>query len=346
MIPASKMFDLSTYRERSPRSYAVAGVTRAGLVGRPRARKVQYRRASLLDMLLAGMSAMRATSGRRWAAILVALAVWALQAPTATAQYFRRPVSDLDPRIMRIEEKEVLGRSITPAATLVGHDGREMRWGDLLGKPLILVLSYYTCDGSCSIINQAMAGLLKDVSTVRPGEDFSIVTLSFDRNDTLGSTAKFRDLVASEARGLPEGAWTFATFKSEADLKAETERIGFKFFWSPEDRVFLHPGAFLFFSPKGELVRVLYQQDISARDVELAVLDARQGQFRPNEIINFALSLCYSYNYHNGKYALSIPLFVGLGALLTGLSILFGSILVFKLTKKRKSTGDAHAHAA
>ena len=292
------------------------------------------------------MSAMRLSSARRWTAVLAVLLAWGLSALPAAAQYFRRPVSDLDPRIMRIEEKEVLGRSITPSTVLVDHLGRELRWGDLLGKPVILVLSYYTCDGSCSIINQAMASLLKDVTAVRPGEDFRIVTLSFDRHDSLGSTAKFRDLVATEAKGLAEDAWTFATFKSEADLKAETERIGFKFFWSPEDRIFLHPGAFLFFSPKGQLVRVLYQQDISGRDVELGVLDARQGQFRPNEIINFALSLCYSYNYHDGKYALSIPLFVGLGALLTGLSTLFGSIFVFKLTKKRKSTGDANAQAA
>jgi protein SCO1/2 len=256
----------------------------------------------------------------------------------ASAQYFRRPVSELDPNIMAIDEKAVLGAKISPDTVLIDQDGKELRWGDQLGKPVILVLSYFTCDGSCSIINSALAELLRDVKIVKPGADFRILTLSFDRHDTLATTGAFRKHL--NLAGPLADHWTFATFKNEADLKAETERIGFKFFWSPEDRVFLHPGAFLFFSPEGRLIRVLYQDDVGARDVELAVLDAKQGQFRPREIITFALSLCYSYSYHDGKYVLSIPLIVGLGSLAVGLATLFGSIFFFKSSRRTKRTGD------
>ncbi len=275
-------------------------------------------------------------------AACVAAAVFssAITAKGASAQYFRRPASDLDPKIMRIDEKAVLGAQIDANTILIDPDGREFRWGAVLGKPLILVLSYFTCDGSCSIINGTLAELLKDVRIVSPGEDFHILTLSFDSHDTLATTGAFRkhfDLTDRLASN-----WTFATFKNEADLKAETEKIGFKFFWSPEDRVFLHPGAFLFFSPEGRLVRVLYQEAISARDIELAVLDAKQGQLRPGEIINFALSLCYSYSYRDGKYVLSIPIIVGLGALGAGLATLFGSMLIYKSSRRVKPTGDVN----
>jgi protein SCO1/2 len=291
-------------------------------------------------MTVAGSRLRGAQARALLAAALLALASGL--AGSAEAQYFRRPVSDVDPRIMTIDEKAVLGEKLDPATPLIDSVGREFRWGDLLGKPVILVLSYYTCDGSCSIINGTLAGLLRDVKAVVPGDDFRIATLSFDRHDTLATTQAFRkhlDIAAQFA-----SHWTFATFKNEADLKAQTERIGFKFFWSPEDRIFLHPGAFLFFSPDGRLIRVLYQEELSGRDVELAVLDAKQGQFRPSEIINFALSLCYSYSYHDGKYVMSIPVIVGLGALGIGLATLFGSMLAYKITSGMKRVRN-HSHA-
>jgi protein SCO1/2 len=70
-------------------------------------------------------------------------------AETSSAQYFRRPASNVDPRVLTIDEKAVLGNKIEPGTEFVNEAGNVVRWGDMLGKPLILVLSYYTCDGSC-----------------------------------------------------------------------------------------------------------------------------------------------------------------------------------------------------
>jgi protein SCO1/2 len=283
--------------------------------------------------------------GYAWSLAPAAGVLAALLATETCAQYFRRPLSEVNPNIMLIDEQAVLGARVDPATILIDHDGREQRWGDMLGRPLILVLAYYTCDGSCSIINSSLAELLTEVKAVVPGQDFRILTLSFDKHDTLATTGAFRKHLKLAGGLAPH--WTFATFKSEEALKSETERIGFKFFWSPEDRLFLHPGAFLFFSPEGRLIRVLYQQDIAGRDVELAVLDAKQGQFRPREIANLMLSLCYSYSYKDGKYVLSIPIIVGLGALGLGLTTLFGSMLFYKFTNRPEGTGgNSHAKTA
>ena len=267
------------------------------------------------------------------AAVLVtAAAALAASSGPAGAQYFRRPISSIDPNIMLIDEKAVLGAKINPETVLIDQDGREFKWSETIGKPVVLVLSYYTCDGTCSVINTNLANLLRDVKAVTPGEDYRIVTLSFDRHDKLASTGAFKRHLA--LTGPIAAHWTFATFKNEADLKSETERVGFKFFWSPEDRVFLHPGAFLFFSPDSRLVRVLYQDEIAGRDVELAVFDAKQGQFRPREVINFMISLCYSYSYHDGRYVVNIPVFVGFGALAFGIATLFGSMFIYKRNER------------
>jgi protein SCO1 len=279
------------------------------------------------------------------AAALGAVVLLGAGADTSSAQYFRRPASNVDPRVLTIDEKAVLGNKISADTEFVDEAGKTVRWDSMLGKPLILVLSYYTCDGSCSAINGALADLLKDVTAVKPGEDFRIVTVSFDKHDNLQSTGAFREHL--KLKGSLGDAWTFATFKNEADLKRETEKIGFKFFWSPEDRSFLHPGAFLFFSPEGRLIRVLYQQDVGARDVELAVLDANQNNFRPTDIANLVLSLCYSYNYADGKYKINLPLYIGLGALISGLLSLLASLTLFRFRRKgRTMKGAKHAQPA
>ncbi|MBI5320038.1 SCO family protein [Bradyrhizobium sp.] len=261
----------------------------------------------------------------------------ALGAADAATPYFRRAPSDLNASILQIDEKSFLGRSMDAETPLIDHTGRTFLWRDMFGKPTILVLAYYTCDGSCAVVNMALLDLLKQAKRLQAGVDFNVVTLSFDRHDTLETTGAFRkhlDLTRELAAN-----WTFATFSNEADLTTQTEKIGFKFFWSPADRIFLHPGAYLFFSPEGKLARVLYQQEIEGKDIELAVLDARQGQFAPREVINFALSLCYSYNYQDGHYSLNMPLLIGLGALTSGLVTFLVFILVFKITRRKRLIG-------
>ena len=278
-------------------------------------------------------------------ATIAATLMLSMSAGTAFGQWWHPPVSDIDPRLMYIDQGAVLGNKIDPGTELIDDRGRGFRWEEMLGKPFILVLSYYTCDGSCSVINQDLAALLKDVKAVKAGEDFRVLTVSFDRHDTLQTAAAFRERLALPVKLA--GAWTFATFKSEDDLKKQTDRVGFKFFWSPQDKAFLHPGTYLFFSPEGRLIRVLYQQDAGARDVELAILDANLEHIQVTDISNLVLTLCYSYNFKDGKYQLNIPIFVGVGALLFGLLTLFGSMIFYKFSRKgRVMKGANHAQMA
>jgi protein SCO1 len=279
------------------------------------------------------------------AAMLVLALVLSSGAGTALADYGGHAiVSDIDPRLMFIDQNSVLGSKIDPGTELIDDQGRGFRWEEMLGKPFILVLSYYTCDGSCSVINQDLARLLKGVGAVKPGEDFRVLTVSFDRHDTLKTAAAFREKLALPAKLA--GAWRFATFKNENDLKRQTDRVGFKFFWSPQDKAFVHPGAYLVFSPEGRLSRVLYQQDVGSRDVELAILDANLEHAKLTDIRNLVLSLCYSYNYKDGKYKINIPLFVGFGGLLLGVLMVLSPMVFYKMKKGRVMKGANHAKVA
>ena len=257
----------------------------------------------------------------------------ALAAFSAKAQYGGAvPVSDIDPSIFQIDETKFLGTKVNGDVDLIDEQGQEFKLSDKLGKPLILVLSYYTCDGSCSVINQDLNAQLADIEGITPGEDFNVLTISFDEHDDLNSVGAFKQHLKMTEK--MNGSWSFATFKNKDQIKSFSKSIGFKYFWSPQDRAFFHPGAFMFLTPEGRLARVLYALNSAPQDIKLAVFDAKAGEFKPGELIDFAVSLCYSYNYAEGKYTVSIPLFVGVGALSLGVSSFAVSVLFFRRRRR------------
>lgn len=257
----------------------------------------------------------------------------ALAALPAKAQYGGTvPVSDIDPSIFQIDEKKHLGVKVNANVDLIDSQGNAFKLSDKLGKPLILVLSYYGCDGSCSVINKDLNAQLADVTGITPGEDFNVLTISFDEHDTLETLGVFKDHLKM-TEGM-NGSWTFATFKDKAAIKPFADALGFNYFWSPQDRTFFHPGAFMFLTAEGRLARVLYALNSGPKDVKLAVFDAYSGNFKPNKIVDYAISLCYSYNYAEGKYTVSIPLFVGVGSLGLGITSFAVSVVWFRRRKR------------
>ena len=241
-------------------------------------------------------------------------------------------MSDIDPSIFQINETKFLGTKVNGDVQLIDEHGQEFKLSDKLGKPLILVLSYYTCDGSCSVINQDLNAQLADLTGITPGKDFNVLTISFDDRDGLDSVGVFKQHLKMTEK--MNGAWSFATFKNKDQIETFTKAIGFKYFWSPQDRTFFHPGAFMFLTPQGRLARVLYALNSAPQDIKLAVFDAKSGEFKPGEIVDFAISLCYSYNYAEGKYTVSIPLFVGVGALSLGVSSFAVSVLFYRRRRR------------
>ena len=264
-----------------------------------------------------------------WVSRVLVLAVCAaVLAGPAQAQWSPFSESEVDPSLFRIDEGRFLGVKPEPALAFRDEKGQAFTFGEMTGQPLVLVLSYYNCDGTCSVVNKDLGELLKEVKGQVPGRDYRILTVSFDPHDTAETLAKFRAKFDVPAPIL--AAWRFALPANETDAKRLADEIGFKFFWSPRDKVFLHPGVFAFLSAEGRVVRYLYSANSRPLDVELALIDAKQNQIKPGEIYDLALSVCYSYNYKEGKYTLNIPLFIGLGSLVFGILSLLVSILAYK----------------
>ena len=254
----------------------------------------------------------------------------------AEAQYGRTPDSEFDPTILSIEDRDYLGVKIDHSYRLVDHEGKVFSLSDMLGKPMILVLSYYQCDGTCSVINQDLKSLLENTHLSQIGRDYRVLTLTFNKNDTLQHLQEFRqkmDLPEDMAKG-----WTFAMLENPEDIAPFTSALGFRFFWSPRDRTFFHPGVFIVTSPAGRVTRYLYALSNEAKDVDLAVTEARSEQMRatPKELLNLAVSLCYSYNFHEGRYTINYPLFIAAGSLFSGVAMLAVAMVVYHRRRRAR----------
>ncbi len=262
-------------------------------------------------------------------------------AGTAGAVPLPNPDSLIDPALMQIDEPKYLGKPLAGETRFVDAEGREFRLADLLGKPLILLLSYYGCDGTCPTMNENLAKVLAGVGRFRIGADYRVLTVSFDRQDTPAAAAAF----LAKTRAVPEalrGGWRHAVLRSPAEeAESFAGNVGFRFFWSRQDQVFLHPNVLVFLTPEGRVARYIYGTRMDAATVEMALIDADWGRIsRSTAIFDMLSGACYSYNYAEGRYQPNYSLLAGVASLLFGLGLMgFGAWFY-----RRKMGEASHVH--
>lgn len=266
-----------------------------------------------------------------WLALLVLATL--SPANTLAARPASLPESTIDPALLQIDELKHLGTPLAGELELIDQDGRAFTFGELRGEPVILILSYYGCDGTCSTFNRSLAHALEGVSRFRIGADYRVLTVSFDRHDTPNTARDF----AAKA-GLPPGlqaGWRHAVLRHEADIARLTGSLGFNFFWSRADRIFLHPNAMVFLTPDGRVARYLYGHRANPRDIELALIEADWNRIANSaNVIDMLAGVCFSYSYADGRYRFNPSLLAGLGSMLLGLSLIALGAFVY-----RKKTG-------
>lgn len=263
-------------------------------------------------------------------ASMIAVQAWAVGAPAVD--------STVDPAILRIDEPQHLGRMLDRATPLVDADGSEFAIGDLLGKPMILLLSYYGCDGTCPTMNVELAKVLEKLERFRPGRDYGVLTVSFDARD---SEKALREFLAKTGQVTQAPGWRHAVLKShDADRAAErfAAQVGFRFFWSDGAKAFLHPNVIVFLTPEGRVARYLYGFRLEPRNVELALIDADWGRIANSAaVFDMLTGACFSFNYAEGRYQWNTPLLAGVGSLLFGVGAMAWGGLAYR--RRREAHG-------
>ena len=242
--------------------------------------------------------------------------------------------STLDPNVVKIDEAKFLGTPLDKDLVLIDEKGNEFTLAEKMGRPLILLFSYYTCDGVCETLNQYLAQRLIELKKSEPERDYQALTISFDKNDNIESLGYF----LNNRVGVPENLkdrWKLSVMKNSEDIKRLTDSVGVRYFWSHRDKTFIHPNAFIFVTPKGRVARYLHGAEFTVKDLNLALIDADWEKIsQAGRVIDILAGACFSYNYKEGKYTLSVPLVVGVASLLTGIFITIFAFRV-KINKKK-----------
>jgi cytochrome oxidase Cu insertion factor (SCO1/SenC/PrrC family) len=102
---------------------------------------------------------------------------------------------------MQIDEPRFLGNRLHRETVLTDTEGRDFRVAEMMGKPLILLLSYYGCDGSCPTMNAELAKVLEKVDAFPLGKDYRVLTVSFDKRDTPATAREFLAKTGAVAGG-------------------------------------------------------------------------------------------------------------------------------------------------
>src|SRR5947207_12724236 len=96
------------------------------------------------------------------------------------------------------------------------------------GKPVLLALVYYRCPMLCTQILNGVESSLKTVS-LNPGQDFEVVSVSFDPRDTPEIAAAKKQMYTRRyARPNTANGWHLLS-GDEANINALTDAVGFHY---------------------------------------------------------------------------------------------------------------------
>lgn len=207
------------------------------------------------------------------------------------------------------------------------ESGNEVRLGDYFGsRPVVLSLAYFSCPMLCGLHLNGLASSLKPLK-LEPGQDFEIVTVSFDPRDTpaTASVKKKETLERYERRGAENG-WHFLTGDAE-QIQLLTSAVGFRFQYDEKRGEFAHPAGVVLLTPEGHVSRYLFGIDYSPRDLRLGLVESAQGKI--GTLIDQVLLFCFHYDPAMGRYSAIALNSVRVGGILTlvGLAVFIGGAL-------------------
>ena len=204
-------------------------------------------------------------------------------------------------------------------------------------RPLILSLVYYSCEDLCPLVVDGLVRSMRPLS-VNIGDQFDVITLSFDSRDTPAlAAAKKGDFVSKYSRPGAEKGWHFLT-GDETAIQRLTEAVGFRYNYESKNDRFGHASGIMLLTPDGKIARYFYGIEFSPRDLRLGLIEASAKKIASP--IDQLLLFCYHYDPATGKYSLLVTNIVRLAGIATVLALLaFIAVMIRRDRDRRLQRG-------
>jgi protein SCO1 len=230
-----------------------------------------------------------------------------------------------------VDLQQKLGSQLPLDLEFRDEAGRTVRLENYLGRrPVILSLVYYSCEDLCPLVLESLVRSLRPL-TFNIGDQFDVITLSFDSRDTPAlAAAKKSEALKQYGRPGAGNGWHFLT-GDEASIRRLTEAVGFRYNYESDKDRFGHASGIILLTPEGKVARYFYGIEYSPRDLRLGLIEASANKI--GSPIDQLLLFCYHYDPATGRYSLLITNIIRLGALATVLVL--GAFIMLMLRRDR-----------
>ena len=240
----------------------------------------------------------------------------------------------LPPALKKVGIDQKLNGDVPLDAVFKDEQGREVRLGQFFkGKPVVIAPVYYTCPMLCNQVMNGMLGSFRQIS-FNLGEQFEVVTVSFDPKDTPEIAAKKKETyVKAYNRAGGEAGWHFLT-GDETNIKRLTDAVGFRYMWDEQTKQYAHASGIMIATPEGKLARYFYGIEYAPKDMRLALVEASANKI--GTPVDALLLYCYHYDPSTGKYGVVIMNVIRIAGIVTLILMAALFFLLRKIAKRKR----------
>jgi protein SCO1/2 len=278
----------------------------------------------------------------------VSPAIWAAACLGAAGAARAQAPTPAPPDAEGIGITEHLGERLPLELPFTDETGKAVTLGDYFNddKPVVLTLVYYRCPAICNALLNGMVYSLNDMEW-SAGEEFRIVTVSFDPSETHDlADAKKRNYLSQYERDPAPDGWRFLVGE-ESSTKTLTEAVGFEYRYEPRTGLYTHAATLMICTPDGRLSRYINDVMFEPETLRMALTEASEGTIgTPME--RFLLKWCYTYDPGAGKYVVAAQklMMLGGGAMVLLTFVGLGALWRFESKRlERRKTDAAHGTA-
>lgn len=184
---------------------------------------------------------------------------------------------------------------------LINENGDTVLLKEVITKPTILSLVYYRCPGTCSPLLWGVTKFIDEID-LKPGEDYQVLTISFDHTEGIELGIKKKaSYISTMTKKESAAAWQFFVADS-TQIAALTQSVGFHF--QKVNNEYVHPTGLIALAADGKITRYLRGIEFLPFDIKITMVEAAQGKIGPS--INRLLAMCYSYDTMGNQYVFNV----------------------------------------
>lgn len=282
---------------------------------------------------------------RRGMAVVLTLLVVMLSLPAVATEYNSRNRDNTtnmanpwtEDLIREVGIVEKVNSPIPADIELIDEAGNAVSLGSFFeeGRPVVVNLGYSRCPSICIQMRNQLVQTLPETE-LNLGEDFVVLNISIDPEETADTSSKMRDQTLAELKenGVEASAdgWRFLT-GDQASIKALTEAVGYRYLYIEPQNEYGHPGVLVLADGEGVIRRYLSGTAYSGRTLRLSIVETSQGKV--GSFLDKAFITCFVYDKNANNYTATASFIMTIGG---GVIILFlgGMLLALFAYEKRR----------